>query len=350
MMPPRESTWCWLTNQNIWDFTALSYTRDDLPWLCMMRHEGHRPKMFLWMVEEFIYILECLRKEDRDGRMVLGHKLLLLVCSRYCSKRGEGRGLCCASALSINHLPACSPDTLECIIWASKDTILLECLTWAVYDNLLVQGQTPRLSGHESYDQVVWHLVKKAYKGLHCQCLACTSVVFEHVGRLKSIVTAPRKSPRMEGFSMTQGVREEFSMMWDVWESAKSNQATGGQSQLNPVFDVLKWMREHQCFYTKEQLNLCVLLWLLTNGGEVLSWHLMCRLLSVWNWELVLNPPTYPPMPSQLNIGHWIREDHNVSEHQKWIEGLCMCPPACSWGIHRLQLDHGGLKHDPRSE
>ena len=136
----------------------------------MMRHKGHRPKIFLWMVEEFIYILGCLCEEDRDGCMVLGHKLPLLMHSRCCSKRGGGRGSCCVSVLSIDHLPACSPDTLECIVWASKDTISLECLAWAVYNNLLVLGETLQLSGHESYGQVVQFLMEKAYKGLHFQC------------------------------------------------------------------------------------------------------------------------------------------------------------------------------------
>ena len=141
--------------------------------------------MLLWMVEEFIYILGCLHQEDRDGHMVLGHELLLLTCSRCCSKRGGGREPHRASALSINHLSASSPDTLECIIQT------LECLTWAVYDTLLVPGQTPQLSGHESYGQVVWHLLEKVYKGLHCRCLVRTSAVFEHMGRLRSVVMVP---------------------------------------------------------------------------------------------------------------------------------------------------------------
>ena len=43
-------------------------------------------------------------------------------------------------------------------------------------------------------------------------------------------------------------------------------------------------------------------------------------MLSVWHWVLALNLPAYPPVTSQLNIGCWIREDHDVSEHKKWIE------------------------------
>ena len=140
--PSQESTWHWLINENIWDCTAPSYTRDDPLCPYMMRCKGHRPKMFLWMVEEFLYILGHLHEEDRDGHIVLGHELLLLMWSRCCNKRGGGRGAHCASALLTDHLPPCSTDTLECIVWASKDTTSLERLAWAVFNNLLMPGQT----------------------------------------------------------------------------------------------------------------------------------------------------------------------------------------------------------------
>ena len=116
------------------------------------------------------YILGQLHKDDRDGLMVLGHELLLLVCSRCCSKRGGGRGSCCPSALSLNHLPACSTDTLEHAIHTSKDTISLECLAWVVYDNLLAPGKSPSLSGYESYGQVLQCLVDNTFRGLHLHC------------------------------------------------------------------------------------------------------------------------------------------------------------------------------------
>ena len=100
---------------------------------------------------------------------------------------------------------------------------------------------------------------------------------------------------------MMPDVREEFSMTRDVRESAKSDQATGGQSQLDPILDALKWMRECQHSYTEEQLNFWVLLQPLTNGGEVSSRHLACRLLSVWPWASMLNPLTGKPFLSQFS-------------------------------------------------
>ena len=46
----QESTWQWLTAQHISNFYTPMYTRDDPPRPCLTLHEGHRPKMFLWMI------------------------------------------------------------------------------------------------------------------------------------------------------------------------------------------------------------------------------------------------------------------------------------------------------------
>ena len=151
----QESTWCWLTNQHIHDFFTPAYMRDDPPGTCIILHEGHRPKMFLWMIEEYAFILSqlCIT-DDHDGQLVLGHELLLLACSRCCRKRGGGRGSCHTGLQPMDQLPACSLDTLEHVV-CSRDTILLECLVWAVYDNVMGPGKSPTLSGFESYGQVL---------------------------------------------------------------------------------------------------------------------------------------------------------------------------------------------------
>ena len=77
--------------------------------------------MFLWMLEEFAFILCHLRKDDQDGAMVLGHELLLLVCSRCHQKRGSHR----PGATPLDKLPACSYQTLDRAMMA-PDTIQLE--------------------------------------------------------------------------------------------------------------------------------------------------------------------------------------------------------------------------------
>ena len=127
----QESTWRWLTTQHISDFYAPAYIRDDPPNTCLTLHEGHRPKMFLWMVEEFTLILCHLRKDDQDGALVLGHELLLLACSRCCRKRVSRH----ADATQLDRLPTCSFQTLEHAMLV-PDTIQLEHLAWAVFDNI----------------------------------------------------------------------------------------------------------------------------------------------------------------------------------------------------------------------
>ena len=110
-------------------------------------------------------------------------------------------------------------------------------------------------------------------------------------------------------------------MLREHHESALHSQATGGQKiNLDPEKDALKWMEECQCSYTEEQMSFWTLLCPLMDGNETSSQHLLHQLLSVWHWASVLNLPACPPVPSQLNIGCWIREDCNVSEHQKWIK------------------------------
>ena len=169
----QESTWQWLTAQHISDFYAPAYTRDDPPNTCLTLREGHRPKMFLWMIEEFAFILCHLRKDDRDGALVLGHELLLLACSWCCQKRGS----CHAGPTPLDRLPACPSETLEHAVLVT-DTMQLECLAWAVFDNIMGPGETPPLSGFETYNQIIGHLTGKAYKGLHMCCPVHTSTSF----------------------------------------------------------------------------------------------------------------------------------------------------------------------------
>ena len=180
--PGQESTWCWLTNEHIWDFSAPCFTKEQMQCPCMVRCEGHQLKMLLWILEEYIYILGMpVWQGQRWPCIVLGHKMLLLVCSHCCRNWGGCRGPCRASTLLMDNLPACFPETLECLTWALKDMVSLECLTWTMYDNILVLEPTPWLSGLESYGQIIRCLTEKAYKGLHVWCSAHTSAVFERV-------------------------------------------------------------------------------------------------------------------------------------------------------------------------
>ena len=171
----QKSTWHWLTNQHIRDFSTPAYSRDDPPHMCVTMREGDRPKMFLWMLEEG-------------------------------GKKGGGRAPCCPSVLSLDYLPACSRDTMEHAVCSTKDTTALECLEWAVYNNQLGPGKSPSLSGYESYGQVLQHLVDKAFTGLQARCPVRTSAVFKPEERMKSVGTVPWKSQWTEKFPMTRDV------------------------------------------------------------------------------------------------------------------------------------------------
>ena len=162
----QESTWRWLTAQYISDFYAPAYTRGNPPDTCLTLREGHRPKMFLWMLEEFAFILCHLRKDDQDGAMVLGHELLLLACSRCHRKRGSRH----PGSTSLDKLPTCSYQTLERAM-SAPDTIQLERLAWAVYNNVMGPSEKPPLCGFETYDQIIRCLASKAYKGVHTRFL-----------------------------------------------------------------------------------------------------------------------------------------------------------------------------------
>ena len=200
--------------------------------------------------------------------------------------------------LSLDHLPACSRDTLEHAVHSTKDTIALDCLAWAIYDNQLGPGKSPSLSSFESYGQVLQCLVDKAFRGLQVHCPAHTSTMFKPVERVKSVVTVPQKSLWTEKYPMTRDVWEEFA--------GGDQMARGWEELLDPEVDALKWMKEHQHSYTDAQLDFWLLLLPLTDGGEESSRHLMYRLLSVWHLASALDPPVCPPAPSLLNIGHWL--------------------------------------------
>ena len=68
------------------------------------------------------------------------------------------------------------------------------------------------------------------------------------------------------------------------------------------------------------QLDFWLLLRPLTDGSEESSHQLAHRLLSVWHWSSAMEPPTYPPTPTSINIGYWWQESTREDERQLWIE------------------------------
>ena len=67
----------WWINENIGDFIAPTNICGDPLQPCMVRCEGHHPKVLLWIMEEFFYILHDLTEEDRDGHVILSYELMM---------------------------------------------------------------------------------------------------------------------------------------------------------------------------------------------------------------------------------------------------------------------------------
>ena len=341
----QESTWRWLTAQHISDFYAPMYTRDDRPNTCLTLHKGHRPKMFLWMVEEFAFILCHLHKNDRDGMLVLGHKLLLLACSLCHRKRGSRH----AGATPLDRLPMCPFQTLECAMLA-PDTIQLEHLAWAVFDNIMGPGEAPPLSGFETYNQIIRRLASKAYKGVHMRCPAHTSTSFgTEVTTSRMGSPDSKKSTRPRRYTMTRDVREESVGLYSTF---KEKQDIAGKDQLyapmrlvDPNTQGMKWMKECQCSYRDVQLEFWFLLRPLTDGGEESTRQLAHRLLSVWHWSSAVDPPTYPPMPTSMNIGHWLHESEDEDERQLWIEAyVCALQRVAEASVGQRWILYKGIR------
>ena len=88
-------------------------------------------------------------------------------------------------------------------------------------------------------------------------------------------------------------------------------------------------MKERQRSYRDIQLEFWLLLRPLTNGSEEHTCQLARRLLSVWHWSSAVEPSTYPPMPTSMNIGYWLCQTKKNDIRQFWIEAY-----AC--GLQRV--------------
>ena len=162
-----ESGLRWWINENIRDFIAPTFIRGNPFNACMVRREGHRPKVLLWIMEEFFHISHDLTDMDHDGRVVLCYELMIEAERHFRIKRGGGAGRHHPSSTTSNATP-CPHDKLEDVAWNKPDSKTLERLVWSVYDGILLQGPTPKLMGPESYNQVTRRLASKVFRGCKC--------------------------------------------------------------------------------------------------------------------------------------------------------------------------------------
>ena len=217
-----ESCLRWWINESIWDFIVPTFICGESQQACTVRCEGHRPKVLLWIMEEFFYISHELMDQDRDGRVVLSYELMIEAEHRFMVKWGGGVGCRCPSPSSSN-APPCSWDTLECVAWSEQDSKTLERLVWSVYDGLLSPGPTPKLTGPETYNQVTRCLAAKVFWGLQVCCPARTSAQFDEpspVRKVRSVVFAQptsesaRKTEAMNTATQKRGGRRKG----ELWE------------------------------------------------------------------------------------------------------------------------------------
>ena len=78
-----ESSLRWWINENIQDFIAPTFIRGNPLKACTVRHEGHCPKVLLWIMEEFFHISHSLMDTDRDGCVILCYELMMEAEHRF---------------------------------------------------------------------------------------------------------------------------------------------------------------------------------------------------------------------------------------------------------------------------
>ena len=83
---------------------------------------------------------------------------------------------------------------------------------------------------------------------------------------------------------------------------------------MDPNTQGIKWMKGCQRSYGDVQLEFWFLLRPLMDGGEEPTHQLAHRLLSVWHWSSAVDPPTYPPTPTSMNIRYWLCESNDGDE------------------------------------
>ena len=78
-----ESGLRWWINENIRDFIAPTFIRGNPFNVCTVWREGHRPKVLVWIMEEFFHISHDLTDMDHDGCIVFCYELMIEVERRF---------------------------------------------------------------------------------------------------------------------------------------------------------------------------------------------------------------------------------------------------------------------------
>ena len=154
-------------------------------------HDGYRPKMLLFTLDELFYIFDQIRRQrSTDEKIVVAYEILCLSTQR-CTERWHGvekTGM--PNALSLLNV---------------NDVRHLEHLTWAVYNGMLLVGRRPKLPGDHPWCTVLAGLYKHIYRGhddvAHCPPHTLGSwdwqesiEVLHRGGRLSSMQSGQRRA------------------------------------------------------------------------------------------------------------------------------------------------------------
>ena len=257
-----ESGLRWWINENISDFIVPTFICGNPLEACTIWHEGHHPKVLLWIMEEFFHISHSLTDVDHDGHLILCYELMMEAEHRFRIKRGGGAG-CRRPLSSPSNASPCPRDKLEDVAWNKPDSKTLEHLVWSIYDGVLSPGSTPKLMGPESYNQVTRYLISEVFRGLQVHCPTRTSAQFDEppLARLHSIVFAtppsgvPKKSEATEAMDTTP----------HKVDTAEEG-AVGGEMEEDQNTHPMACMRNCQNSYSDEMISFWPLLRPLTGG------------------------------------------------------------------------------------
>ena len=111
-------------------------------------------------------------------------------------------------------------------------------------------------------------------------------------------------------------------------------------SMIDPLWQATRWLKnfEEQCGESKP---ICwLLIYPLTEGGDVAALALVHQLMATWRWATVVSPsPICPPAPTVMNIGQFLEEDTTGCRWsmQQWLEayahGLSAHQGSCTWQV-----------------
>ena len=94
-----------------------------------MMHDGYRPKMLLFTLDELFYIFDQIKKQQRaDEKIVVAYEILCLSVQWCTDQWHRVEKTSMPNALSLLNV---------------NNTCHLECLAWAVYDGVLLVGWGP---------------------------------------------------------------------------------------------------------------------------------------------------------------------------------------------------------------